>query len=539
MKQRDPASGPLSPPAGARNRGARALAVLLLPAVVWLLVGCAVLYPPQTRIPAEGREACLEFMDRLGEEIEEEGVGNAAAFPVPGFPYLRTNRYLAALKDRLADDSEKRAWVDGMAALSLEALQSEIAALPERAVAGLPPGRAGSRKALLKQAASCSRSLRNTDMDWGNFYERLAANVEVPDEYSFAMRVFGLYPLAYLPEKIVTARVRERFRTLLATPPEKLPIEGSLMSYGPGAAPSLTGAEVTRILKRASANALKTPLPAGKDARILKTQKRGSPNAPEMPLPVGRDARLLVAQFAPIFIQDTVAPYDESGRVAWGPEGLTVDTKAPTIYHYFTHTFLKGSPALQINYVIWYPRRAGPNSPSIEQGKLDGLTVRVSLDGEGRVFMVDIMNNCGCYHLFLPNRSMVAGVIASSWPENPYAPQWLPEIPSDRRLAIRVMSGWHQVVGISTIGGNILSNICELVPYTVLESLPRPDGGHESMFDERGIAKGSERVERYLFFPMGIPSVGSMRQRGHHAIALTGRVHFDDPYLFEKNFLFK
>ena len=258
--------------------------------------------------------------------------------------------------------------------------------LPERAVAGLPPGRAGSRKALLKQAASCSRSLRNTDMDWGNFYERLAANVEVPDEYSFAMRVFGLYPLAYLPEKIVTARVRERFRTLLATPPEKLPIEGSLMSYGPGAAPSLTGAEVTRILKRASANALKTPLPAGKDARILKTQKRGSPNAPEMPLPVGRDARLLVAQFAPIFIQDTVAPYDESGRVAWGPEGLTVDTKAPTIYHYFTHTFLKGSPALQINYVIWYPRRAGPNSPSIEQGKLDGLTVRVSLGRGGKGF---------------------------------------------------------------------------------------------------------------------------------------------------------
>jgi len=38
---------------------------------------------------------------------------------------------------------------------------------------------------------------------------------------------------------------------------------------------------------------------------------------------------------------------------------------------------------------------------------------------------------------------------------------------------------------------------------------------------------------------MGIPSVGSMRQRGNHPIALRGRVHFDDPYLFEQNFVFK
>jgi hypothetical protein len=33
--------------------------------------------------------------------------------------------------------------------------------------------------------------------------------------------------------------------------------------------------------------------------------------------------------------------------------------------------------------------------------------------------------------------------------------------------------------------------------------------------------------------------VGSMRQRGHHAISLVGRDHFDDPELFEKNFIFR
>ena len=37
---------------------------------------------------------------------------------------------------------------------------------------------------------------------------------------------------------------------------------------------------------------------------------------------------------------------------------------------------------------------------------------------------------------------------------------------------------------------------------------------------------------------MGIPDVGSMRQRGHHAIKLVGRAYFDDPLLFEKSFEF-
>jgi hypothetical protein len=79
----------------------------------------------------------------------------------------------------------------------------------------------------------------------------------------------------------------------------------------------------------------------------------------------------------------------------------------------------------------------------------------------------------------------------------------------------------------------------ELVPYEVLETLPHEDGRTESIFDEHGIARGSERVERFILFSMGIPSVGSMRQRGHHAIELIGRAHFDDPYLFDQNFVFK
>ncbi len=74
---------------------------------------------------------------------------------------------------------------------------------------------------------------------------------------------------------------------------------------------------------------------------------------------------------------------------------------------------------------------------------------------------------------------------------------------------------------------------------TDLESLPAGPGAHASLFGPGGIAKGSERIEPYILFSMGVPDVGSMRQRGHHAILFIGRSHFDDPGLFDRNFEFR
>jgi hypothetical protein len=79
----------------------------------------------------------------------------------------------------------------------------------------------------------------------------------------------------------------------------------------------------------------------------------------------------------------------------------------------------------------------------------------------------------------------------------------------------------------------------ELTPYTVLESLPQDGSRRKSIFDAKGIIPGTERSERIFLFPMGVPSVGSMRQRGHHAIDFIGRAQFDDPDLFDRNFVLK
>ena len=77
-----------------------------------------------------------------------------------------------------------------------------------------------------------------------------------------------------------------------------------------------------------------------------------------------------------------------------------------------------------------------------------------------------------------------------------------------------------------------------MMAYDQLEMLPDSENNYKSIFKSSGIAKDSERIEYLIFFPMGIPDVGSMRQRGHHAVKLVGRSDFEDPDLFDKNFEF-
>jgi hypothetical protein len=277
-------------------------------------------------------------------------------------------------------------------------------------------------------------------------------------------------------------------------------------------------------------------LPENEVQRIVEEAKR---NPLGVPLLNEKMEKKLVASFAPVFIQDVAGPYDQLGEVVWKDDRIEVNPEKPVVYYYLSHAFLKGEPILQIDYVIWYSERAGEKPPWIELGHLDGLTIRVSLDHQGKAFMVDVVMDCGCYHLFAPQEERVDRILPRPFMFDAFVPQWFPVLSPGERLGIRITSGWHQVQRLISVGEVLDPIPYELFPYGVLEALPHEDGRTESIFDTRGIAKGSERTERFLLFSMGVPSVGSMRQRGHHAIELIGRVHFDDPLLFDQNFVFK
>ena len=462
-------------------------------------------------------EQCQAFFNQLDEKVGEAGVRDASSFSIPGFPYLRTNRFLSALKEKIKGDNEKEEWVRWMQELDLKAREKEISNLPDKGVLFLVSKEAGQpdREGLFAQVKACSSRLLKHDQMRPDFYATLYPLVSVPDENSCFRRTIGLYPLFVLPVALVTESSRNKIRSWFDANIEDLPIDGRLRAFVPAEGISLDEREIERIMEESKKNPLRVPLP---DETLEKK---------------------LVKFFAPIFIQDVAASYDCLGRVVWKGDRLEVDGEKPTVYYYTSYAFLKGEPILQINYVIWYSEREGKSSPRIERGHLDGLTVRVSLDSQGKPFMVDVMMDCGCYHFFAPEKERVDRIVSKPFRFDPFVPQWLPDVPPGKRLGIRINSGWHQVERLIALGEPPDPISYELVPYDVLETLPHEDGRTESIFDARGIVKGSERLERFILFSMGIPSVGSMRQRGHHAIELIGRVHFDDPDLFDENFVFK
>jgi hypothetical protein len=482
-----------------------------------LLEGCS----PTTMRSARsepGRPAeCEELFSRLDGVLWDANVRDASASKVPGFPYLRSNRFLAALGSRVKTEAEKRQWLDLLRRLDLEVRQKEIRNLTDADLGKVasPSGETDGRRQVLQRMSACSEQLSTHDGSDPRLFEQVRSRAEVPDEYSSLMRFTGLHPLASLPVVWVTDRVRSRVKNWFDGGMEKLPVRGELQRFAPQATRALGPEGVEAIIRNASDNPLSIPLP--------------SPD----------DASKLLELFAPELTLDIAASYDRFGAVAATPVGPHVDSNDPTVYTYLSHAFLHGKPVLQCNYAVWFPERAGSGAPRIERGRLDGLTIRVSLDTKGKPFMVDIMNNCGCYHFFVPDRMRVALVRSRPAALDPFVPQWLPDFYPENRLAIRVNSGWHQVQRVFGARNTDTAVLYRLTPYAHLESQPGISGQWVSLFDSRGIVEGSQRIEPLIFFPMGIHSIGSMRQRGHHAIDLIGREHFDNPELFNRSFIFR
>ena len=481
------------------------------------LSGCAPFLAKPQPLSFEKPEQCRGFLSRLDEVVEKAGVRDASSGSIPGFPYLRANRFLAASKKNLKDEEQKAEWVRWMQQLDLLAREKEISNLPDKALLSLefPDEKRPDREGLHAQVKSCSSKLLSHDQAQSDFYSTLYPLVHIRSEYSCLLRTIGVYPIVAIPVALLTENSREKIRKRFDADLKDLPVDGHLMSFVPKKEEFLSEHEVREIIEKSKTNPLRIPLPDGEGEKKL------------------------VLSFAPVFIQDVVASYDCLGRVVWKGDSVDIDPGKPTVYYYTSHAFLKGEPILQINYVIWYSERAGERSPSIELGHLDGLTARVSLDAQGKVFMVDVVNDCGCYHFFAPEQERVDRILPRFLRFDAFIGQWVPAVQSGERLGIRINSGWHQVQRLISARDLTDSIPYALMPYDVLEALPHEDGRTESIFDSSGIVKGSARAERFILFSMGIPSVGSMRQRGHHAIELIGKDHFDNPYLFDQNFVFK
>jgi hypothetical protein len=123
-------------------------------------------------------------------------------------------------------------------------------------------------------------------------------------------------------------------------------------------------------------------------------------------------------------------------------------------------------------------------------------------------------------------------------------PEVAPDLEAGERLIVHLASGSHYVVGLSA--GSPRSDgppsesyrliVSEPIPDAPLRSMPEPGGGRRSLYGPDGLVPGTERTERFLFWPMGVASAGAMRQWGNHATAFIGERQFDDPFLLDRSF---
>ncbi len=482
------------------------------------LLGCAgTIVEKQVGAFPRDPQATL-FLNHLDMTVEKYAVSDASGFVVPGFPYLRSNRFLAVMKERLADPDAGVYWTEQMLKLDLMSRRKELANLPEAALLEIfeATGEAIDRDTIYQKTESHALRLFRDDRTHPAFMDILKKAVTIPDEYSSMARFIGLYPLAGIPVTLATAMAYRRYHVWHRTPLNDLETDGRMVRFFPETTDSL--------LDQTFVNNLYNP---------------ASVDAFGLPVLTEQDERRLANRFAPMIYQDMANDYDRIGKIRWQENQVRVDPGQPTAYFYTSHSFLGDQPVLQMNYAFWYPERAGKNAPWIERGPLDGLTYRVTLNRKGKPMMVDIMNSCGCYYFFVPRKDIVAKVVTKPGEIAPLVPAWLPADFPEKQIRLRVNSGWHQVQKVFTDDASAPGIAYALTPYDTLESLPKGTDQRESVFSAEGIMKDSWRIEPYLFFSMGIHDIGYMRQRGHHAIKMVGRAHFTDPGLFDRSFLFQ
>ncbi len=456
---------------------------------------------------------CAQWYGSLDDAVDAAGVRDAQYARIAGFPYLRVDRLLASLASRArSSDAAFDAYSEQLLGRDLESRSHEIANLPPEALAALlGPGVEPPRTVALARTQSCGRLLRERHLAKPPAREALLAGARVPDDYSDAARLAGLYPLTRVFFAQGVRRWEEEARAGFAGQ-----APAAVVRYAPpGTATTLTRAAAASIIGRAELEPLGIPILSERD--------------------LGRFA----AAYAPSVEIAVAGEADRFGALRWrrGEDIPVVDSADPVVYVHQAHVRYGDRILLQLVYTLWFPERPPGHAGDPLAGRLDGLVWRVTLAPDGEPLLYDSIHPCGCYHEFFPTPRVRALPAADPLEEWAFSPLALPRVQDGERPVLRVASGTHYLQGVAITRDAESVVRYALRDYDELRSLPRPGGGSRSAFGADGLIAGSERPERFFFWPMGIRSAGAMRQRGRQATAFVGRRHFDDADLLERRFL--
>ncbi|GJL74279.1 MAG: hypothetical protein NMNS02_03850 [Nitrosomonas sp.] len=444
----------------------------------------------------------MSFYTDLDALVARYGVTPSRPERIADFPYLRMTRFLAAFSNQRLDGGALQSWLNHLAAADKQARAIELASLESRFQSKIAAKYSADPVVMLE---ACPELLIAHDLEDPERLKLLRKRAVASDEYRLLNRMFGLYPLTQFFVKAAVHRYQNKIATLFSQPLEKLPVHGKLQRFY---------------------------MPQTGHAHESVTMVR---DALGVPIPTTSQLNHLYARHAPVWEIDVAGRYDFPGKPFWNIDGKPdVDHVEAAIYRFPSYMFWQGDVLLQLNYLIWFAERPDTGIFDIFSGRLDGLLWRVTLDTDGAVLIYDSIHACGCYHFFFPTDSLKLRPEAGRLPEPPLLPQLAPRLTSEEKIVIRVASGTHYIQKLyaDTSSGQRM----HWQEYQTLYAIPAAGNGRTSLFQTDGLVAGSERMERWLLWPMGVPSAGAMRERGRHATAFVGARHFDDARLLDNLF---
>lgn len=495
-------------------------------AVALALAGCASrqgldsspAFAPFERTKEE--QSCLDWLATLDAATDTAGSADAEARRLPGFPHLRLNRFLASFRDELESPEQWVTWLQHLKRLGVERRVVEISNLPGAILNSISTDRAAASA----RVHACGDLLTSADLRSSMRLSTLRNRAIVPDDYSLWQRAAGIYPLTSIPFLFGVRDWQQRTLEAFA--------RARVATTAPG------GWREYVIAGSAS------------DGRFERPNLHPAPGDPlGIPVMGAQELQALAVLHAPIFNVETAASYDRFGGLKFEIHNTNgdgenteagVDIGSPAVYVRHDFTRYGKMTLLQLTYTLWFPQRPAEHSFDMLSGKLSGVMVRMTFAPGGEIVLVDSAHACGCYHLFFPAPQTIARPVADANEEWGFVPASLPPVTAGQRLPVWLASRTHYLVRIDAAEAAMAANKFSLKSNEAMLNAGVPSPGSvamtRSLYLPNGLVAGSERGERYLFWPMGIASAGQMRQWGHHATAFVGRRHFDDAHLIEKYF---
>lgn len=463
----------------------------------WLIViGCFLLQSCSSYLPES--YVCANSLQAL-DSLLEKRVGTLEGTRVKGHPALRSTRFIYSFIEQAESSVAQTDIVNAMHQTAQQGLQLEWHNLDS-----------GIQRQWLKQyqqdnfsgfANHCLAKAKQYYLQAEASTSIILERLRPQDDYSALAKIAGVYPLS--SRVFARAVVDEQSHLTQAW---------------------LTASQ--RPYSGFSPHRARLFVPDETSPALIESLQRDSLGR----LTDAAQVQHLLRWHAPQWLIERADPNNLPASPVWQQQHLAVDLSRAVSFSKISYGRFKQQTTIQLNYILWFKQRPKLSAIDWVAGQHDALVFRIHLSPELNIIAYDSIHLCGCwYTLMLPmNQPYLATQQLGQ------EPVLMHRVDATRNMRVSISADTHQIVGLSPITASepLFQQRYKLASWRHLLKLPRGER-LSSVFDENGYVVGSQRLERWFFWPMGVKQPGSLRRFGNHAISFVGERYFDQADLLQ------